>query len=216
MSGSAAVFPSLHLITDDRVLSRPDFLPIALEILQSLESRVALHLRAHELPAARIFDLAATFCGHDPRPNVFINDRIDIAAAVGAAGVQLGARSLPIQQAHAILGPAAAIGYSAHSAEEAAKAEADGANFLLLGTIYRSQSHPDVTPAGPDLIAQTVRRCALPVFAIGGVTREHVPEVHAAGAHGVAVIRAIWDARDPVQAAQEFAKLLGTTENLKT
>jgi thiamine-phosphate pyrophosphorylase len=139
---------------------------------------------------------------------VIVNDRVDIAAATNAAGAQLSARSLSISAARAILGPNAAIGYSAHALAEAERAEAEGANFLLLGTIYHTESHPEIVPAGIDLVASTARRCGIPILAIGGVTPERVPELRAAGAAGVAVIRAVWDARDPVHAAHELAKLL--------
>jgi thiamine-phosphate diphosphorylase len=201
-------FPSIHIVTNDHVLADPRFLTKAIDVLDATGELGALHLRGRTIQAAHLYDLAATLCALSPTPEVFINDRVDIAAAVGASGAQLGARSLPVAQAREILGRGPAIGYSAHSAAEAAAAATDGANFILLGTIYRSASHPDQAPAGPELIAETAQRCALPLIAIGGITADKVREVQAAGASGVAVIGAIWNARDPVQAAREFAKLM--------
>jgi thiazole tautomerase (transcriptional regulator TenI) len=100
------------------------------------------------------------------------------------------------------------IGYSAHTPEEAVQAQAEGANFVLVGTIYRSDSHPERTPAGLDLIQQAAQVCEIPIVAIGGVTADRISELRAAGADGVAVISAVWDARDPVQAARELVRLL--------
>ena len=200
--------PVLHLVTHDRVLSRHNFPQIAAELIESMRERVALHLRAHRAPASQLFQLAELLAARTTGALLLINDRIDIAAAAGAAGVQLGARSLAISQAREILGPDAVIGYSAHAPEEAARAQQDGANFVLVGTIYRSASHPESTPAGVDLIRQAARACRIPIVAIGGVTAARIPELRAAGAAGVAVISAVWDAPDPVQAARELVRLL--------
>jgi thiamine-phosphate diphosphorylase len=126
--------------------------------------------------------------------------------AARADAVQLGARSLPIRAARAMTD--LTIGYSAHSAAEAAGAERDGADFVFAGSIYATPSHPDITPAGLGLLEATVAACGIPVVAIGGMTHERVAGVLKTGAHGVALISAVWHAADPVQAAGQFAKLL--------
>jgi thiamine-phosphate diphosphorylase len=200
--------PALHIVTNERALSHRNFLQIAAELAESMPDRVAFHLRAHSAPAADIFPLAEALAARATGALLMINDRIDIAAAVGVAGVQLGARSLTISQAREILGPAAVIGYSAHRPEEAARAQQDGANFVLVGMIYKSNSHPERTPAGVDLIRQAAQICTIPIVAIGGVTAARIAELHEAGAAGVAVIGAVWDAPDPVQAARELVRLL--------
>jgi thiamine-phosphate diphosphorylase len=201
--------PPLAIVTDDRVLSRPDFWRTASDLIDSLRERVAFHLRAHSAPASQIFQFAELLVTRAAAGGLLlVNDRIDVAAAAGADGVQLGARSLTISQARAILGPTAVIGYSAHTPEEAVQAQAEGANFVLVGTIYRSDSHPERTPAGLDLIQQAAQVCEIPIVAIGGVTADRISELRAAGADGVAVISAVWDARDPVQAARELVRLL--------
>lgn len=199
---------ALHVVTDDRVLSRHNFPQIAAELIESMQDRVTFHLRAHSAPASHLFQLAELLAARTAGALLLVNDRIDIAAAAGAGGVQLGARSLTISQAREILGPAAVIGYSAHAPEEAARAQAEGANFVLVGTIYRSGSHPEQAAAGVDLIRQAAQVCAIPIVAIGGVTAARIPELRAAGAYGVAVISAVWDAPDPVQAARELVRLL--------
>jgi thiamine-phosphate diphosphorylase len=124
---------------------------------------------------------------------------------VRANGVQLGARSLAVSDARALLGAGARIGRSVHGVEEAVGAEADGADFALLGTIFESASHPGRAAAGPSLVSDAVAGAALPVIAIGGITPERVAAVAAAGAHGVAVLGGVWRAADPAAAAAMYA-----------
>jgi thiamine-phosphate diphosphorylase len=203
------LIPRLHIVTDDAVLTHTSFLPTAHRLFQSLKEQVALHIRGHALPARVLYDVAAELAGaaHDSGALLIVNDRVDVARAAGVAAVQLGARSLPIADARALLGAGAPIGYSAHSAEEAGKAVAEGADWLLVGSIYDTASHPGQKPAGLALIRESATSDN-PVLAIGGITAERVGEVRGAGAYGVALIRAIWHAPDPVQAAEQFAKLL--------
>ena len=106
-----------------------------------------------------------------------------------------------------VLGPGCAIGVSVHSLEDCRRAEGAGADYLLLGTIFPTPSHPGEPGAGLSLIA----RCAgseLPLIAIGGIDGSSVAEVLGAGAHGAAVIRAVWEAADPVLAVRRLCASL--------
>jgi thiamine-phosphate pyrophosphorylase len=190
----------LHVVTNDTILARPGFTDIARDLLAL---PLLLHLRAHQLPARQLHDLAASL----KSPNLVINDRIDIALATECTAVQLGARSVPLPEARSIA-PEVHFGYSAHSSEEAQQAEWDGADWVFLGTIYASASHQGVQPAGLDLVRAAAAACKGPVIAIGGVTAAQAAELKNAGAHGAAVIGAVWDAPDPVQAAAELVKML--------
>jgi thiamine-phosphate pyrophosphorylase len=159
-----------------------------------------VHARAHgeegaflAAGALRILSLA-----RPPEAAVFVNGRPDIAAAVGAQGVQLGLKDLTPAGARRVF-PGGWIGRSVHDPAEAAAAVAEGADFLVVGSIYETASHPARPAGGPELISQ----CAglgRPVIAIGGITPERAIEVKAAGAYGVAAIRALWDAADPAAA----------------
>ena len=100
------------------------------------------------------------------------------------------------------------FGYSAHAAEEAKQAEQDGADWVFVGAIYATASHESVQPAGLQLVSDAAAACGVPVIAIGGVTAARIAELRGAGARGVAVIRAVWDAPDPVQAAAELVNML--------
>lgn len=200
----------IHIVTDDDVLRRSDFQNIAVHLLVTLQRSIALHLRSRTATGAELFRLAnelaakCQFVGSD----LLVNDRVDVALAFDHVGVELGARGIPIRQVREVLGSTRRIGYSAHAAAEAAQAERDGADFILAGTIYQTPSHPAVRPGGIALLGDIVDACSVPVIAIGGVTAARVLEVLSTGAYGVAVIRAVWDAPDPVQAAAEFAKIM--------
>jgi thiamine-phosphate diphosphorylase len=161
---------------------------------------VALHARnpggtgaGLALAAQRLVSLA-----RPPEAAVFVRGRADIAAAVGGHGVQLGTSDLVPADARRVL-PGGWIGRSVHTVEEARAAVAEGADFLVVGSIYRTASHPEREPAGPELVTRTAR-LGVPVIAIGGVTSERVAELKDAGAYGVAAIRSLWQAADPAAA----------------
>jgi thiamine-phosphate pyrophosphorylase len=140
---------------------------------------------------------------------VFVNGRPDIAAAVGAQGAQLGSGDITPADARRLL-PRGWIGRSVHSREEAALAVSEGADFLVVGNVFETASHPGRDAAGLSLVTEA-SRLGRPVIAIGGITPERVSEVKAAGAYGVAAIRALWMAPDP--AAATLAMLLPWTSN---
>ena len=205
------MIPRLHLVTDDAVLRQPDFVAHAAALLRALCGRLALHIRAHQLSASTIFQIVSELqpLAAGSGAVLLVNDRVDVALTARAHGVQLGGRSLPIPVARQLLG-SRMIGYSAHGEQESVAAERDGADFLLVGSIYQTASHPDAAPGGITLLERCAAACSKPVLAIGGVTAARVAELRAGGAHGVAVIRAVWSAPEPVQAAEELAKLLET------
>jgi len=138
---------------------------------------------------------------------LIINDRVDIALAVRADGVHLGPDDLPVSAARRILGPTAIIGASAGTVEEAIEAEAEGASYLGVGCIYGTASKPDAgEPVGPERIAEIRAAVGLPIVAIGGVTRDRIAEVLAAGANGVAVVSAVTRATNMKTAARELVR----------
>jgi thiamine-phosphate diphosphorylase len=140
---------------------------------------------------------------------VFVNGRPDIAAALGAHGVQLGSGDLAPADARRLL-PRGWIGRSVHTPEEAAMAVSEGADFLVVGNIYATLSHPGRPAAGLTLVTQAAG-LGRPVIAIGGITPDRAAEVKAAGGYGVAAIRALWMAADP--AAATLAMLLPWTSD---
>jgi thiamine-phosphate diphosphorylase len=207
MSTLTLQFPLLCLITASE---RPD-LHEAVE--QALAAGVSmLQLRGPQLTAARLYELAQTLgplCRQ--RGAAFlVNDRLDVGLACGADGFQLGRHSLPLRAARTLVGANALLGASVHTLIEAQAAIANGADFLIAGTIFPSSSHPGTAGSGPGLIStikQALPTC--PVLAIGGITSANAAEVMAAGADGIAVISAIFGATNISQAVQNLCMAMG-------
>jgi len=130
---------------------------------------------------------------------LLLNDRADIALAAGAAGVHLGRNDIPIPDARRILGARALIGYSAHDPAEAAAAQRAGADFITYSPIFPTTSHslprPAVGARGLRDIIDSAR-LTIPVFALGGVGLEQIPELKAAGVRRAAVVTAITEQPD--------------------
>jgi thiamine-phosphate pyrophosphorylase len=192
--------PRLHAVTDERVARRSDVAAVAGALAGAGGGAVALHARGVQLTGREHFTLASQF--GNLASLLFVNDRLDVALAVHAAGVQLGRGSFPPIEARR-LNAAWWIGCSVHSVEEARTALDEGADYLLAGPVYTTATHPEAAPLGVERLG-AIAGVGLPVIAIGGVTPARVRDLRAAGAHGVAAIRALWDATDPARAAQEM------------
>jgi thiamine-phosphate diphosphorylase len=193
--------PRLHIVTNDEILGAPDFGERASRLVRALGARIAVHLRSRSADGGRLYEIAADLGQHDDA-FIVINDRVDVALAARAQAVQLPAASLPIETVRQQM-RGRLIGRSVHTVGEGIPAVKAGADFLLAGSIYASASHPAAAPQGSALI-QALADCGAPVLAIGGVDAARVVECMNAGAYGVAVIRAVWQARDPVAAATEL------------
>lgn len=195
--------PRLHLVTDDTVVARPEFVHRATEAAEAGGADVAIHLRSPAAGGRSLYELAVELRWVTDRTGtrLLINDRADVAAAVGADGIQLGMRSLAPADARRCFGRPGLLGVSVHSPVDARGLQE--ANFLLAGTIYPSASHPGRPGAGPGWVRELAAH-RLPVIAIGGMEPRRVPEVMSAGAHGVAVIRAVWAATAPGKQVRAF------------
>jgi thiamine-phosphate pyrophosphorylase len=140
---------------------------------------------------------------------LIVNDRVDVALAIGADAVQRTSTSLPVEDIRAIADKRLRIGVSVHSNEEAVDAELKGADWIVFGPVYDTPSKRAYGPpqglAKLERVAATVR---LPVIAIGGITPARVPEVLDAGARGVAAISAILAAEAPGDATRRFLEAL--------
>ena len=195
--------PRLHAITDERIARRADLPEIARELAQGGGSQLAFHARGRALSGREHYDLAVRL-SDSPTARLFVNDRLDIALAVPTAGVQLGNGSLPVSAARA-LNPLWWIGKSVHDLAEAEAARTEGADYLVVGPVFATASHPGRSPLGLGNLRQIVAAAGdLPVIAIGGLTAERVREVRSSGAYGVAAIRAFWDDVEPAEAARRM------------
>lgn len=197
--------PALHAVTNDAILSRPEFFGVAVRVMCALGSKGAIQLRTRWLPAARLYELATALAEAERSSGcwVIVNDRVDIALASGAHGAQLTSHSLAVDQAR-VAAPKLPLGASVHSASEAVAAAQAGAAWVVAGHVYATPSHPGKAGRGIELVSAITAATSVPCIAIGGIRPEHVPAIRAAGAHGVAVIRGIWDARDAERAAFDY------------
>ncbi len=137
-----------------------------------------------------------------------VNDRIDVALAVGADGVHLPEDGLPVAAARRLLGEDKLVGCSVHNVASALQCAQAGADFVHVGTLYATDSKPGRAPAGPQLVRDVAAAVDIPVIGVGGISAQNASTVMTAGAHGVAVISALLDAPDTSEAAHHLIRAL--------
>ena len=194
MSGGAR----LLLITD----GSPEHLRALPAVLGVVPRGGALvQLRAKGLPARELLERGQHTLGPCVRAGapLLINDRVDVALALGAAGVHLPGGGLSVQEARALLGPGALIGCSCHRPEEVVLASRAGADYAVFSPIFAVPGKGP--PQGLAALSLAVRASPLPVFALGGVDASNALACMDAGARGVACIRSVFGAADPAAAA---------------
>jgi thiamine-phosphate pyrophosphorylase len=134
--------------------------------------------------------------------SILVNDRMDVACALGASGVHLGERSMPPEQArrlanHCCPGKDFMVGVSAHSLEGAVQADQAGADYVIFGPVFATPSKAGFgQPQGVRLLQEVCERLTIPVLAIGGITLNNATDCLSAGAAGIAAIRLFQDAAD--------------------
>jgi thiamine-phosphate pyrophosphorylase len=208
-----ASVPRLLAATDDARIARLEFRTGLAALLEA--GCPGVWLRAPGLGARELLtlsaDVAERCAAHGAA--LWIGDRADVAGLVGARAVQLPERGLSVAGARRAAGPGVAVGRSVHSVAAAIAAAREGADHLVVGTVYESRTHPGRPAAGPGLVAGI--RAALeaagldiPLVAIGGMTPARAIEATRAGAAGVAAIGGLWDAPDPGSAARAFLAAL--------
>ncbi len=144
----------------------------------------------------------------DGRALVVVNDRADVAVAVGADGVHTGADDLPLVMVRRVVGPRALLGRTAHDLAEARAAVLDGADCLGVGPCFPSHTKSFAAYAPPEFLTAVAREIALPAFAIGGITLERIDEIVALGYSRAAVASAVTGAADPGAAAAALIERL--------
>jgi thiamine-phosphate pyrophosphorylase len=145
---------------------------------------------------------------------LIINDRVDVALAVGADGVHLGQTDMPLKTAQKILGDSMIIGISAESLEDAVEAEKGGADYLGVSPIHATPTKTDTAPPlGLEGLRAIRRAVKLPLVGIGGLNRENAADVIRSGGDGVAVVSAIVSAGDPAGAARNLRRVIDEAKN---
>ncbi len=144
-----------------------------------------------------------------------VNDRVDLALAVGADGVHLGQGDVPINLARQVLGPQRLIGRSTTNPEEMHRAIQEGADYIGVGPIYETPTKPGKAAVGLDYVRYAAAHCSIPWFTIGGIDTNNVLEVLSAGAERVSVVRAIMQAEQPTLVTQYFLSQLTRVHTLR-
>lgn len=196
--------PCLCLVTDRRVCP-PDELPgrVAAAVSGGVD---VVQLRDKEMPGAALLELAGRLREViADRAFLLINERADVALAARADGVQLGEAAMPTGAVRAIMGEPSVIGRSVHSVPGACGAAESGADFLLVGAMFATNTHPGEEPSGPGLLSRIASAgVTIPMLGIGGINERNVGDVMSAGAHGVAAITGILAHDDPRVAAERL------------
>lgn len=201
----AAAVPVVHVVTSDEIVARHDFIDVACAVMSVLGARGALHLRASRASGARLQALGEGLSAAQALTGAWlvINDRVDVALAVGARGAQLTSRSLAVADAR-LAAPRLAIGASVHAVAEGRAAADAGADWLVAGHLFPTASHAGEPARGIGFARDLVEASRAPVIVIGGILVEHCAPLREAGVHGVAVIRGIWDAPNAERAAADY------------
>nr|AKQ03040.1 thiamine-phosphate pyrophosphorylase, thiamine-phosphate pyrophosphorylase [uncultured bacterium Rifle_16ft_4_minimus_37862] len=179
--------PTLYVILD-RAAAR------GRDLEEILEAALAggcgmFQLREKAWPSGRLLPLAERLRGRCRRASAtfIVNDRLDLALAVDADGVHLGQEDLPPRAARPLLRRGMILGLSTHSLAQARDAQAAGADYVAVGSMFPTDTKPDFELVGSDLVRRLRPEIRVPLVGIGGITAANVPEVIRAGADGVAV-----------------------------
>jgi thiamine-phosphate pyrophosphorylase len=203
----------VYLVTDRKQTGGRDLITV---LSQALVAGVrAIQLREKDLDTIEVYRLGERLLSLTRQAGaaLIVNDRVDVAMALGADGVHLTRKSLPPKDARALVGPEMLLGISCHGLTDVGEAIEGGVDFLVLGPIYQTPSKaPYGAPLTPAILTQAREICSLPILAIGGINATRVSEAVHAGADGVAVISAVLAAPDPAPATRE---LLGAVARAK-
>lgn len=202
--------PRLHIIAVDDLVASGDFPARIRPVLEAGGGAMALHLRTRTTPVRHLFEAASRLVelSRETGTLIVVNDRVDVAIAAGAGGVHLREDSLPAALVRGMTGPKLRVGRSIHAPQQARDYRGGELDYLVLGAVYPTRSHPGRPAIGPEALGRAVHCGNLPVIAIGGITPAEVPAVLSRGAHGVMVLSGVWRAADPPAAVARYLQVL--------
>ncbi len=199
----------LYLILDPSVAGSRSLTDL---VNRALDANVRLFQLRMKMPETRtLYQTAEALCllVQKGGGTFIVNDRCDVALAVGADGVHLGQNDLPLADARAILGPDKLIGISTHNLNQAIQAEAGGADYIGFGPIFATATKKNPDPVvGVAGLREVRAKVRIPIVAIGGITAKNVADVRAAGADCCAVVSAVLSAADPAKAITDLMKAI--------
>lgn len=196
---------SLYLCTDRNLTAN-----IEKTVALAIEGGVTIvQLREKNCNGKEFFEIATRLKQITASKNVplIVNDRIDIAQAIDAAGVHIGQTDLPCKVARKILGAEKVIGVSASTVEEAIQAEIDGADYLGVGAMFATNTKTDAKLVTLNTLKKIRAAVKIPIVAIGGINLETVSKIKPANIDGVAVVSAIIASENPKRAAENLLNL---------
>ena len=204
----------LHVITDTTIQSRFTHAELAKMAIEG--GADTIQFRQKTGTTRQLVETAKaiqSICAGREVP-LIVNDRADVALAVGAAGVHFGQDDLPVAIGRRILPPETIIGGSARTEEKILEAISDGADYIGFGPIYSTSSKPNAeSPKGLEALRRMCEIARCPVIAIGGITADTAYDVICAGAHGIAVISAVCGQPDPVSATRRLLAEIQRAKN---
>ena len=198
---------SVYLVTDRRNKTDDEFLNIIEEAIKG--GTTIVQLREKTASTKEFYDLALKVKEITSRYGVplLINDRIDIALAVGSEGVHIGQDDMPADIAREIIGEDKILGVSASTVEEAKKAEIDSADYIGSGAVFPTSTKDDADSVSKEELKEIVDSIDIPVVAIGGITIENAHTLKASGIAGFSVVSAIMSAEDPKEASEKLKEI---------
>ena len=198
---------SVYLVTDRRDKTDDEFLNIIEEAIKG--GTTIVQLREKTASTKEFYDLALKVKEITSRYDVplLINDRIDIALAVGSEGVHIGQDDMPADIAREIIGEDKILGVSASTVEEAKKAEIDSADYIGSGAVFPTSTKDDADSVSKEELKKIVDSIDIPVVAIGGITVENAHTLKASGIAGFSVVSAIMSAEDPKEASEKLKEI---------
>ena len=198
---------SLYLCTDRGLMTSPT---IEDSVEQALKGgATVIQLREKDCSSREFYELALRVKAITQRYNapLIINDRVDIALAVGAAGVHVGQGDLPCKVVREIVGPDMIVGVSAATLDEAVRAEEDGADYLGVGAMYATATKTDTRPVSMEELLKIRAAVKIPIVVIGGINKQTLGNFKGTGVNGLAVVSAIVAQPDPEAAARELLRM---------
>ncbi|MCH7518764.1 MAG: thiamine phosphate synthase [Candidatus Dadabacteria bacterium] len=199
----------LYVITDKKLIKRAGFIETVEKSIKG-GARI-VQLREKDTPQNEILNLGRELLKLTRRYDVplIINDSPELAKEIGADGVHLGGDDTSIKNARAILGDEVIIGVSCYNQiERGLNAVQNGADYVAFGTPYYTPTKPEREPTSIEVLKEAVYVInQIPIFAIGGITKENASEILGTGVDGIAVITSVFGSPDPENAARELAAL---------
>ncbi|MEW9093504.1 MAG: thiamine phosphate synthase [Clostridiaceae bacterium] len=198
---------TLYLVTDRDMLLDTSLEKAVEESI--LGGATLVQLREKDISTKEFYEIASQIKKITDKYNVplIINDRLDIALAVDAAGVHVGQSDMEASIVRKIMGKEKILGVSARTLEEAKKAEKDGADYLGVGAIFGTNTKKDAKDVSFEELAKIRKEISIPIVAIGGINENNVTELKDKGIDGLAVISAILHRKDIKEASKNLIQL---------